>query len=135
MIERRQRLIPTLVAVAAFALAGSIAAASQTQFATFFTKFKVERTSSGKREFKGTIDSSKGKCVKGRKVKLIRQHNGNKTTLASDDANSNGNFDMKLSNGKVKNGKYYAKVKKKGFDNGTKTCLSATSGSIKISSG
>jgi hypothetical protein len=119
----------------AFALVGMAAASSQTQFRTFFTSFKYERTSNGKREFKGTIDSQKSKCVKGRKVKVIRQHNGNKATLGSDDANSNGHFDVKLPSSKVKNGKYYAKVKKKSFDNGKKTCLSATSGSIKISSG
>jgi len=38
-----------------------------------FTKFKLERNSSST-EFKGKIDSSKSKCVKGRKVKLIRKH-------------------------------------------------------------
>jgi hypothetical protein len=135
VIRGRVRLIAVSVSVAAFALGAGTAAGAQTEFHTFFTKFKYERESSGKREFKGTIDSPKSKCVNGRKVKLIRQHNGNKTKLGSDDANSDGHFDIKLSSGKVKDGKYYAKVKKKGFDSGTKTCLSAISGSIKISSG
>jgi hypothetical protein len=121
--------------VTLFAFGAGAAAGAQTQFPTVFTQFKYERESSGKREFKGTIDSQKSKCVNGRKVKLIRQHNGNKSTLGSDDANSDGHFDIKLGSGKVKDGKYYAKVKKKGFDNGQKTCLSATSSSIKISSG
>ena len=135
MIGLRHRLIAISVSVTALAFAVGATASSQTQFGTHFTKFKLERTSSGKREFKGTIASSKSKCVKGRKVKLIRKHNDNKKTLGSDGTNSDGKFDIKLGSGKLKNGKYYAKVKKKNFDNGKKTCLSATSGSIKISSG
>jgi hypothetical protein len=122
-------LIASLAAVTALAFAGS-AAASQTQFATFFTKFNLAPSS---HEAKGRIGSSKGKCVKGRKVKLIRQHHGNKTTLGADHANRKGHFDIRFSGGKVKNGKYYAKAPKKNFDNGTKTCLSATSGSVRIS--
>ncbi len=134
MLGLRRYLVFASASIA-FAFAGIAAASSQTQFNTFFTSFKYERTSNGKREFKGTIDSQKSKCVNGRKVKVIRQHNGDKKTLGSDDANSNGHFDIKLPSSDVKNGKYYAKVKKKNFDNGEKTCLSATSGSIKISSG
>jgi hypothetical protein len=122
-------VLASLAAVTALAFAGS-AAASQNRFATFFTKFSFGPSS---REAKGKIGSSTSKCVKGRKVKLIRQHNGNKTTLGADDANSKGHFDIKLSSGKVKNGKYYAKAPKKSFDNGKKTCLSATSGSVGIS--
>lgn len=109
------------------------AVAAQTQFPTFFTKFKLERSSSSS-EFKGQIDSSKSKCVKGRKIKLIRKHNGNTKTLGDDKTNSKGKFDVKLSTGKPNNGKYYAKAKKKKFDNDEKTCLSVTSGTIKISS-
>jgi hypothetical protein len=123
-----RRLIASLAAVTALAFGGS-AAASQTQFGTFFTKFVFGPSS---REAKGTIESSKSKCFKARKVKLIRQHNGNKKTLGADNTNSDGKFDIELS-GKVKNGKYYAKATKKSFDNGKKTCLSATSGSVKIS--
>ena len=111
---------------------GASAAVAQTQFPTFFTKFKLERNSSSS-EFKGKIDSSKSKCVKGRKVKLIRKHNGNKKTLGDDKTNSKGKFNIKLSTGNPKNGKYYAKAKKKTFESGQKTCLSETSGSIKIS--
>ena len=99
---------------------------------TFFTKFKLERNSSSS-EFKGKIDSSKSKCVKGRKVKLIRKHNGNKKTLGDDKTNSKGKFNIKLSTGNPKNGKYYAKAKKKKFDSDQKICLSETSGSVKIS--
>jgi hypothetical protein len=46
---------------------------------------------------------------------------------------SKGKFDIKLSTGHPKNGKYYARVKKKTFDNGQKICLSVNSGYIKIS--
>jgi hypothetical protein len=122
-------VIASLSAVIALAFAGS-AAASHDQFATFFTKFSFGPSS---REAKGKIGSSTSKCVKGRKVKLIRQHNGNKKTLGADKANRKGHFDIRLSSGRVKNGKYYAKATKKSFDNGKKTCLSATSGSVGIS--
>jgi 5-hydroxyisourate hydrolase-like protein (transthyretin family) len=111
---------------------GATAAVAQTQFPTHFTKFKLERNSSST-EFKGKIDSSKSKCVKGRKVKLIRKHNGNKKTLGDDKTNKKGKFDIKLSTGHPKNGKYYARVKKKKFDNDEKVCLSVNSGYIKIS--
>ena len=109
---------------------GASAAVRKSQFPTFFTKFKLERNSSSS-EFKGKIDSSKSKCVKGRKVKLIRKHNGNKKTLGDDKTNSKGKFNIKLSTGNPKNGKYYAKAKKKKFDSDQKICLSETSGSIK----
>ena len=125
-------LVAVGVATASLAIPAG-AAAGQTQFATFFTRFKLERSSSSS-EFKGTIDSSKGKCVKGRKVKLLRKHNGNTKTLGHDKTNGDGKFEIKLSTGRPSNGKYYSKVKKKQFDNGKKTCLSVTSGSIKVSS-
>ena len=135
MVQPHKRPIVLLALMAALGFAASATASSQTQFNTFFTKFKLERTSSGNREFKGAITSSKSNCVKGRKVKVIRKHNGNKKTLASDKTNDKGHFDVKLGSGKLKNGKYYAKATKKTFDNGKKTCLSATSGSIKVSNG
>lgn len=121
--------ISASIAVLAFAAS---AAAGQSQYATFFTKFKLERSSSSS-EFKGTIASSKGKCVKGRKVKLLRKHNGNTKKLGGDKTDSDGKFKIKLSSGKPKNGKYYAKAKKKSFDNDKKLCLAVTSGSIKVS--
>lgn len=111
---------------------GASAAIAQTQFPTHFTKFKLELNSSSS-EFKGKIDSSKSKCVKGRKVKLIRKHNGNKKTLGDGKTNKKGKFDIKLSTGHPKNGQYYARVKKKKFDNGEKICLSVNSRTIKIS--
>jgi hypothetical protein len=120
-----------LLVAGILAIAAS-AAVAQSQFPTVFTKFKLERSSSSS-EFKGKIDSSKSKCVKGRKVKLIRKHNGNKKTLGDDKTNSKGKFDIKLSTGNPKNGQYYAKAKKKEFDNGQKICLSVTSRTIKIS--
>ena len=66
-------------------------------------------------------------------MKLIRQHNGNKKTLGHDKTNGDGRFDIKLASGGLNDGKYYAKVKQKLFDSKQKTCLSVTSGSIKVS--
>src|SRR6266480_5652615 len=105
-MRRRPQMRAAIAICAAIGIVAvpASAAAGQTQFATFFTKFKLERSSSSS-EFKGTIDSSKGKCVKGRKIKLIRKHNGNKKTLGNDKTNSEGKFDIKLSTGNLKNGK------------------------------
>jgi 5-hydroxyisourate hydrolase-like protein (transthyretin family) len=120
------------MAIGILAIAASAYAVTQTNFPTVFKKFEFEKSSSSS-DFKGKIDSQKGKCVKGRSVKLIRQHNGNKKSLGSDKTNGKGKFDIKLSTGHPKNGKYYAKAKKKDFDSGQKTCLSATSPAVKIS--
>lgn len=123
--------VATAVAVAIVAAFAS-AAVAKTQYPTVFTKFKLEASSSSAK-FKGQIDSPKGKCVKGRQVKLKRKHNGNTTTLGSDKTGDNGKFSIKLSTSKPKNGKYYAKVKNKKFDNDQKVCASTESGSIKVS--
>jgi hypothetical protein len=119
------------IAVALAALSVSLAWAA-TNYPTVFTKFQLEASSSGGK-FKGKIDSTKGKCVNGREAKLFRKHNGNKTKLGSDKTNDKGKFGIEVS-GKLKNGSYYAKVKKKDFDSGKKVCLDVESGKIKISS-
>lgn len=108
----------------------------KTEYPTSFKKFKFKGSSSASSEFKGKISSSKGKCVKKRKVKLFRQHSGNTNKVAGDKTNSNGKFEMKLGN-TVKNGKYYSKVKQSSYkkSNGDKVvCLDRTSGTVKISS-
>jgi hypothetical protein len=112
-------------------LSGGIAAAETIKYPTHFKSFKFEASSSGG-TFKGKLSSLKDKCIKGRKVKLVRKHNGNKTKLGSDKSNDQGKWKIDLSGGKVKNGQYYANVKKKTFDDGQKVCLSVTSGTIKI---
>ncbi len=127
------RLRNALVALVVAALAvPAIASASTTQYPTFFTSFKLKSTSST-RTFKGVIDSTKGKCVKKRKVKLIRTHNGNQHNLGTDKTGNGGKFAIEVPRSQVKNGKYFAKVKKLKFDSGKKVCKSRESGSIKIS--
>jgi 5-hydroxyisourate hydrolase-like protein (transthyretin family) len=92
------------------------------------TRFVQSTLSSGK--FSGKIDSTTGKCTKGRTVKLIREHSGNKQTLGKDATNSDGKFSISLPGGQVKKGTYYAKAKSKTYDNGQKVCQSARSGTI-----
>ena len=106
---------------------------AQSQYPTQFTKFKYE-LSNGKAKFEGKIDSAKSSCVNGRKVKLYRKHDGDEKKLGDDKTNSKGKFSIGAGTPPVKDGKYYAEVKEKtvGSDD-DKTCLSATSGSVKFS--
>ena len=121
-----------LVAAIAPAGAGARAGLEQSQFPTQFTKFKYE-LSDGKAKFEGKIDSAKSSCVNARKVKLIRKANGDEKKLGTDETNSKGKFSIGAGSPPIKEGKYYAEVKEKSIDSGEKTCLSQTSGSIKLS--
>ena len=125
------RLIAALAIAALLATAMTTAWAATTKYPTVYTAFKLKTSSSG-HKFKGQIDSTKGKCVNKRQVKLFRKHNGNKKKLGSDKTNSKGKFSIEIS-GKLKNGSYYSKVSKKKFDSGKKVCEDRTSPKIKIS--
>ena len=124
------KLIAALAAVAMLAMVATTAWAA-TKYPTVFTEFKLDTSSSGGK-FKGQIDSTKGKCVNKRQVKLFRKHNGKKKKLGGDKTNSKGKFSIDIS-GKLKDGSYYSKVSKKDFDKGKKVCEDVTSGKIKIS--
>jgi hypothetical protein len=126
------KLIALAAAVALLAIVASTALAATTKYPTIFTEFKL-KASSSQGKFKGQIDSTKGKCVNGRQVKLFRKHNGSKKKLGSDKTDGKGKFSIGIS-GKLKDGSYYSKVSKKDFDNGKKVCEDVTSGKIKISS-
>jgi hypothetical protein len=125
-------LVAAVLAMALVAAGAGVAWAAATKYPTVFIKFKLEAGSSGGK-FEGQIDSTKSKCVSKREVKLFRKHNGTKKKLGSDKTNGKGKFGIKIS-GKLKNGSYYAKVKKKDFDSGAKVCNDVQSGKIKISS-
>ena len=124
------RLVAAVLAVSALALAPGLSSAA-TKYPTRFTRFKLKGTSSGAR-FKGRIHSTKGKCINKRNAKLFRKHNGKKKKLGSDKTNQKGKFGIELP-GKLKNGSYYAKVKRKDFDNGAKVCLDVTSPKVRVS--
>jgi 5-hydroxyisourate hydrolase-like protein (transthyretin family) len=113
-------------------LGTGMAYADNATFPTEFTEYRHER-SSDKNTFSGRIDSTKGSCLKGRKVELIRKHSGNQTTLGKDTTTGNGKFKIDLPNSEVKDGTYYAKAKQKKFNDGDK-CLEGQSGTIKVSS-
>ncbi len=116
----------------ALALGTGMAYADNATYPTRFTEFKHER-SSDKNTFSGQIDSTKGSCLKGRKVEVIRKHDGNQTTLGKDTTSGNGKFRIALPSAEVKDGTYYAKAKQKKLNDGDK-CLEGQSGSIKVSS-
>ena len=124
------QLLVAALAVSALALAPASSVAA-TKYPTRFTEFKLKGSSSGAK-FKGRIGSTKGKCVNKRTVKLFRKHNGKKKKLGSDKTNQKGKFGIELP-GKLENGAYYAKVKRKDFDNGAKVCLDVTSPKVRVS--
>ncbi len=103
-------------------------------YPTVYTKFKYE-LKNGKSYFKGTIDSTKGNCVKDRKVVLYRKKNGNKKKLGGDHTNNKGKFSIDLGGKPPKNGKYFSEVNqtKIGNSGNKNTCLSVKSGSVKLS--
>jgi len=125
----RKLLVPLLLAALVVPAA---ARGSTTHYTTVFTAFKFKKGSSDS-SFKGYIDSPKGKCVKDRKIKLVRKHNGNQDVLGSDKTGNGGKFAIELSNSQIKNGTYFAKAKEKDFDSGKKVCNSRKSFSIKVS--
>lgn len=124
--------------VAALVCAGLAAGASagQSQYPTFFTKFKFEASTSSEEKFSGQIDSSKSKCIKDRKIVLYRKKNGDKSKIGDDKTNNKGKFTIGVGNGPPKDGKYYAEAKESSYtgDSGSKiTCGDAKSGSVTIS--
>ena len=140
MKHRTPRPIPlraTLAALAVGALAApaALAGLQQEQFPTQFTKYEY-KVSNGEATFKGKIDSADSGCVKGRKVKLIRKHNGNEKKLGDDKADSKGKFSIDGGSFPPKDGKYYAEVKEITIGSGENEaiCLAKTSASIKLSS-
>ena len=106
-------------------LAPAGASAGQEIYPTFFTKFKFE---SGK--FSGKIDSSKGSCVKDRKITLYRKKNGDRKSIGSDKTNNKGKFSIGTG-GNPKDGKYFAQAKEAGTGNGG-TCLEENSAKVTI---
>jgi hypothetical protein len=129
------RMRVAVIAVGAVALCVGVASAATVDYETAFKKFKF-KTEASQTEFKGKLASTKGKCVKQRKVKLIRKHDGNKQTLGTDKTNGKGKWDISLS-GVAKVGKYYAQVKKKSLGtNGAgdkQVCLAEKSGKLNVS--
>jgi 5-hydroxyisourate hydrolase-like protein (transthyretin family) len=122
-----KRWIVAMLAAGLLAAGVGEAYAGTTKYPTRFMQFTLTQSSA---TFSGKIVSSTSKCTKGRTVKLIRQHGGNKQTLGKDGTNSDGKFSISLSSGQVKNGTYYAKAKSKKYDNGQKVCQSARSGTF-----
>ena len=125
--------IGALALVAAIALPSGALAGGK-QYPTFYTAFKY-KLKNGDSSFKGTIDSPKGNCVKGRKVVLYLKKNGSKKKLGGDHTNNKGKFDIDLGKAKAKKGTYFSKVNQAKIGNsGNKNiCLEQKSGSLKIS--
>ena len=112
------KLANSLLVVAICLVATGSALAGGNTYPTAYTKFKYE-LDDGEASFKGQIDSTKGNCVKDRKVVLYRKKNGDKKKLGGDHTNNKGKFDIDLGSGRPKNGTYYAKIKQTTIGSGT----------------
>ncbi len=128
------RVALALAALALCLLPAAAVAGGGKSYPTVYTKFKYQ-LKNGKSKFKGTIDSTKGGCIKDRKVLLYRKKNGNKKKLGGDHTNNKGKFSIDLGSKPPKKGTYFSEVNKaKIGDSGKKnTCLSVKSGSVKLS--
>ena len=103
-----------------------------TRHPTRFTRFKfIAKASGGK--FKGRIASDTRKCVRGRRVKLIRSRHGSRHEVGQDRTSRRGSFAIRLSGSQAKRGGYYARVTKRKVASGHVVCGSARSTSIRIS--
>lgn len=118
-------LIPLSLAIPALALAA-------TQFPTRFSKLELKGNSE-KLVFSGTLASGEEKCIKGRKAKLLRKHNGKTKTLGSDESDKGGDFKIKVTDPPTE-GKFYGVIKQKTIGSGDSkiVCLERETGSISI---
>ncbi len=123
--------LAALMAVAGLAT-GATALAAQDEFPTRLVAFEI-KAGSGKVTMKGTLGSAEERCIKGRKVKLIREQGGDKQTLGKDESGKHGDFKV-ATDTKPKEGKYYGKVKEKTLGDGDdkQVCLERVSASVKL---
>ena len=82
-LTHRIAVVAGVVAIAVAVAIPSGALAGGKQFPTFFTAFKY-KLKDGKSNFKGQIDSTKGNCIKDRKVVVYLKKNGDKKKLGGD---------------------------------------------------
>jgi hypothetical protein len=108
------------------------AATPTAKYPTHFTRFKFIARSSGG-TFKGRIGASTNRCVRGRRVNLIRVHHGGHHKVGQDRTSDGGKFAIKLSGSKARNGRYYARVTRRKLASGA-VCEGERSRSIRISS-
>ena len=87
---RRIRWLGVVAVAAIVALGPGTASADNTRYPTVFKKFRY-KVKNGVTKFDGKIDSPKGRCVAGRKVRLYRKGGTTNTTnLYSDPSFENG---------------------------------------------
>jgi hypothetical protein len=71
--------------------------------------------------------------VRDRRVRLIRVRHGDRHTVGQDTTSATGQFAIRLSGSKAKNGRYYGRVPKATFDSGHTVCEGARSRAITVS--
>ena len=130
----RKRGAAILAASAVLALGAGVASAGTTKYPTEFTSFGLSLSTSGG-TFSGKLGSPKKRCVKKRKVTLVRKKSGKSHKVGSDKTNEKGKFKIRLSVSELEDGTYLAKAPKKKYEkNGNKTvCLRAKSGTVTVS--
>ena len=130
---KRTMVGAAILMVGCIALSVGVASAATVEAPTVITKFKLSADSSA-RKYWGRVASTKSRCEKNRKVKVLRKMHGNEKVLASGRTDSQGKFRIERSGGKLRRGKYYAKVKQSSYTtNGDKIiCNKGKSGTIKV---
>lgn len=111
-------------------LAGSASAASTQLFFDdftlhYFTTVKAKRISNAFDAI-GHLESSKQKCVAGRKVTVFRAGTGQDDKVGTDVSDSNGGWSLMILTPDFLAGDYYAKTPKRVLHDGT-TCKGARS--------
>jgi hypothetical protein len=131
-LKKSPIVVSVLVSLAL--LVPALAQAGGNSYPTLFTAFKY-KLSDGESFFKGQIDSTKGNCIKERKVVLYRKKNGDKTKLGGDKTNNKGKFKIDLGGKPPKKGTYFAEVNKTkiGNNDNKNTCLGQKSPSVELS--
>ena len=133
-LTKRITAVVGVVALTAVIAIPSGALAGGKSYPTFYTAFKY-KLKNGESSFKGQIDSTKGNCIKDRKVVLYLKKNGNKKKLGGDHTNNKGKFDIDLGKSNPKKGTYFSQVNqaKIGNSGNKNVCLETKSGSVKLS--
>jgi hypothetical protein len=123
----------TLTAATAFvtlAFAGTASAASTDVFLDGFAPhYFFGKKAPNAYNIYGRLESSKSKCVVGRKVTAYRVETGPDTEMGTDTSDSNGGWSVMVDSADLTDGDYYAKAAKRVLHDGT-TCSGGRSENV-----
>jgi hypothetical protein len=125
--------VVAVVVVGSLTLALGSAGASTTEHESFFKKLKIGENSEGT-TYSGRVGSTKKRCVKKRKVKVMHKRAGETDKVATARTNKKGRFKTEISGGTLERGRYYAIAKKRSYKRGGDklVCEKAQSKPLKV---